>query len=718
VVQAHDKFKQEVRTELDELRALITQQGSVSISSGMVVDGSSPSSASPVVSPSSDVAINPSSTSSASNNIPLPSGVDIQTQMLTVLTDSFSKLSSVILDKNTDTKSDWPKFSGDPKKFRAWYMSILAQLSLPSWKELYDNSTNDIVVSTSNGTLNGKLYSKLLLSLDGQPLQDVITRMHLRAHGIALLRELSQTYKPCNVPEVIAAKTGEFWSNLKRKPTETVDAYYNHFHELLEDLSEADDKISDKSAMRHFIFTLGVEFEPIQNMYRIGSLPTEWKTSHWPSLLVLCRNYYNSVNPSGITIKGSVQDANMEKTNQHRKKIKQWFLNPLKFCKEIKAEQLKHPGMCIYHLSASHSTEACHIKLDCDKRASSKKPNSSLPSASGQTTGQLRHITEELYEDAAEVLDSDESEPNDTNEAELLYFARVSNHYLRLVKATPSQDLLPRHVMQFPVIADSGANYHMFKDPAFFDFIIPAKGNVILGDGKTNLSIQGVGTVKCFIGSNLITIENVRYIPDLVESIYSLFLHIQQPNHGLESSFEGGLFLKFPEFSTKAIIGQNDIYLDFVPLKQSDCGNSVQLSSPFMALSSSTPICRKLCDFQDTLGSDSAYLDSLLIKLKDYYGIIQTKRQLNLDVPAGFRKTSQHQQDVAYCRQLSKMPESQDIELPEVLSELSISNSETPTTTTLSDSNIQSNTNLSSYIVNPPIIRSVDKPSLSIPRTV
>jgi hypothetical protein len=113
-----------------------------------------------------------------------------------MLTDSFFKLYSVILDKNTDTKSDWPKFSGDTKKFRAWYMSILAQLSLPSWKELYDSSTNDIVVSTSNDTLNGKLYSKLLLSLDGQPLQDVITRTHLRANGFTLLRELSQTYKP------------------------------------------------------------------------------------------------------------------------------------------------------------------------------------------------------------------------------------------------------------------------------------------------------------------------------------------------------------------------------------------------------------------------------------------------------------------------------------------------------------------------------------------
>jgi hypothetical protein len=281
VVQAHDKFKQEVHDELDELQALIAQQGSASRpwvvrnTSSSIEASSSPSSVLPTATPSLNGTTTSSSSALHSTTIPLTSGVDLQTQMLTMLTDSFFKLYSVILDKNTDTKSDWPKFSGDTKKFRAWYMSISAQLSLLSWKELYDSSTDDIVVSTSNDTLNGKLYSKLLLSLDGQPLQDVITRMHLHANGIVLLRELSQTYKPRNVPEVIVAKTGEFWSKLKRKPTETVDAYYNHFHELLEELSEADDKISDKSAMRHFIFTLGVEFEPIQNMYRIGSLPAE-----------------------------------------------------------------------------------------------------------------------------------------------------------------------------------------------------------------------------------------------------------------------------------------------------------------------------------------------------------------------------------------------------------------------------------------------------------
>jgi len=58
-----------------------------------------------------------------------------------------------------------------------------------------------------------------------------------------------------------------------------------------------------KSAIRHFIFTLGLEFEAIQNLYRIGNLPDTWKTEDWPTVLVLCREYYNSVRPFGSTKK-------------------------------------------------------------------------------------------------------------------------------------------------------------------------------------------------------------------------------------------------------------------------------------------------------------------------------------------------------------------------------------------------------------------------------
>jgi hypothetical protein len=48
--------------------------------------------------------------------------------------------------------------------------------------------------------------------------------------------------------------------------------------------------------------------------------------------------------------------------------------------------------------------------------------------------------------------------------------------------------------------------------------------------------------VTCLFGNHELCIENVRYIPSLLESIYSIFLQNQQPEHGLDSSFEGDLF--------------------------------------------------------------------------------------------------------------------------------------------------------------------------------
>ncbi len=69
----------------------------------------------------------------------------------------------------------------------------------------------------------------------------------------------------------------------------------------------------------------------------------------------------------------------------------------------------------------------------------------------------------------------------------------------------------------------------MFRDLEFFESLSPASGDVILGDGVIRLKIQGIGTVKCKIGYHMLSIEGVQYIPDLAESIYSLFLHINVP---------------------------------------------------------------------------------------------------------------------------------------------------------------------------------------------
>jgi len=88
----------------------------------------------------------------------------------------------------------------------------MAQISLPPWQEFYDSTRNDIITTTTNSVLNGKLYAMLI------------------------------------------------------------------------------------------IFTLSPEFESIQNNYHIGNLPLAWNTTHWPTLLVICRDNYNLINPKGSTL--------------------------------------------------------------------------------------------------------------------------------------------------------------------------------------------------------------------------------------------------------------------------------------------------------------------------------------------------------------------------------------------------------------------------------
>jgi hypothetical protein len=310
----------------------------------------------------------------------------------------------------------------------------MTQLSLSPWSALYDPVQNTVVATTTDTSLNSKFYAKLIASLEGQALQNMVARKHIRANGILLLCELQQMYQPKNVPEMIAAKTGEFWSQTKRLSHESNDTYYNRFQELLEDLSEADEVISTKSAIHHFIFTLGSDFETIQNNYRLGNLPPEWKTDSWPTILVLCHDYYNSINPQGLPKRVQTTDGaipSQAERNAHHKKVRQWFLNPVKYCTEITAEQGRHPGKCIYHLSKSHSTEDCHVKKECDKLIADKK-NSSSSSSALSSAGKLQHLTEETedcgVEDSSEFLPGPTS--NDTYEADLIYFARMTKHYL------------------------------------------------------------------------------------------------------------------------------------------------------------------------------------------------------------------------------------------------------------------------------------------------
>jgi len=348
ISQENETFRQAVTADVQRLSSMMNTLPPVSVVPSTILISGSMSSPALIIPSSGASSVVPSSTSPQ----------DFQQQMLSMLNNTFSKLTTVMKEsKSSDSKADWPKFNGDTKKFKHWHLAIIAQLSLAPWKELYDPTTNTLLKTTTNTSLNEKLYAKILLCLEGQVFQDMVARKHLRANGLLLLTELSQTYRPSHVPEVTAAKTVEFWSTLKRSSHESVDAYYNRFQALLDDLEEAGEPIPIHSAIRQFIFTLGNDFATIQNNYRIGLLPDEWKTTDWPSLLVLCRDYANSVRPYGLKQDStSDRDGSSFDRSAHHKKVKQWFLNPVKFKAEMEAEQQKHVGKCLYHLTKSHPT--------------------------------------------------------------------------------------------------------------------------------------------------------------------------------------------------------------------------------------------------------------------------------------------------------------------------------------------------------------------------
>jgi hypothetical protein len=264
--------------------------------------------------------------------------------------------------------------------------------------------------------------------------------------------------------------------------------------------------------------------------------------------------------------------------------------------------------------------------------------------------------------------------------------------------------------MKYPIIVDSGANYHMFEEKGFFTTLVPTQGTVILGDGTTTLAIQGIGQVKCTIGDHTLIINDVRYVPSLAESIYSLFLHIKQQNHGVQSSFDEGLHLAFPEFTTKAIVGHNDLYLDAHPHPENRSGVDFPKSASTMIYPS---VVITILTTPDVVPTED---NNLLKSLRQYYSDVKTKRQFNLNVPAGFRPSSTHQKDFNIFAPPCKARSAEALPLSDLLDTSTNVNSTSTIDTLSSIDESQPSPSTTSYSIAPvPILRCVDKPATSLP---
>ncbi len=195
--------------------------------------------------------------------------------------------------------------------------------------------------------------------------------------------------------------------------------------------------------------------------------------------------------------------------------------------------------------------------------------------------------------------------------------------------------------------------------------------------------------------------------------------HVQSPGHRLESSHEKGLYIIFPSFKTKAIIGSHDIYLDATPLSSEGVSN--ECSSPLRPIPVS--VCHDLTVFQNDIKLETDRLDTILRDLRQYFTDVKTKRKLGLDVPSGFRRQSLQQKNA----RLYTPPRHSEHESSNIHNSSSFSDDTSPTSVNTPVHSKRSSdleplplsqtcTSSSSDFV--PIVRSVDKPSSSLPQTI
>jgi hypothetical protein len=100
-----------------------------------------------------------------------------------------------------------------------------------------------------------------------------------------------------------------------------------------------------------------------------------------------------------------------------------------------------------------------------------------------------------------------------------------------------------------------------------------------------------------------------------------LFVHIKLQQHGVYLSFDDGLFLKFSTFTTKAIVGRDDIYLDAVPHSDNHVTSNFDHSSQTSNVLVSS--CCHHVTQQDEITGEPVQ-DNILQSLCQYYAEVKT----------------------------------------------------------------------------------------------
>ncbi len=162
-------------------------------------------------------------------------------------------------------------------------------------------------------------------------------------------------------------------------------------------------------------------------------------------------------------------------------------------------------------------------------------------------------------------------------------------------------------------------------------------------------------------------------------------------------------------FRSKAIVGSHDIYLDAVPVSTQSV-LSPSGSDPVTSVS----VCRSLSHLSDDAIVEPSEQNNLIYQLRQYYHDVKTKRQLNFEVPAGFRQTGIFQRNLK-----DHFTATNTSDLPDI-SMLYEESTQDSTSLAVSTESITHSSPLPNESSDPrvPILRCVDKPSSSLPSRI
>ena len=527
-------------------------------------------------------------------------------QMLKAQQEFFMKQKSEI------STVKFPKFSGGTQaQFRAWYDSILSVLATPAWHTVYsDIPTKTLKVDSEiSEDLSIKLFSALRTSISGSAETVMMTKKKTWGKGLLYLETLRLAYTKRLKNADILRKEAEF-ASLFMKPSETIDAFGARCLEMKDTLEENGITTTPQGVKIRFIMGLGPTFTEIQKKDE-QDLPEAWQTVDMELLINAAKEYrdgYLAVQEQNKLFKAartqqdipprqsqpasSSQIEPKSKSEQKKKTdlarqarirtcIVAGTFDPKDFMKEV------GKGCCIWHNVPSHDHPDCNaindlLELNPNQRYYNKpmqsnkqiqwargqklpppppptrpgilKPPSSAPTttppASTPTARHVQNTTQtaddnvhmDTIDEVVETLDS------------MLQNTVTDNHSNNSVSNYSPCDNNKNQssntsINKYRFVLDSGAYPHMCKHPELFINMQPTTDqSVTLADGKSTTPVRGIGNIKIQLKNNTITLDNVLYVPQLSESLFSAKKHQEQQGNYIHIA-ENHATVAFPTFT-------------------------------------------------------------------------------------------------------------------------------------------------------------------------